>query len=114
MKKNLFTLMIATAALVAAIQFSSCKGKQDNANTDTAVAVTDTAVSAAPVIIAADDQLTKEVKDATKDFPGVTATVNDGEINLTGTITRDKLQTLMMSLNALHPKKINNNLTIIK
>lgn len=66
----------------------------------------------APVEIATDDQLTNGVKDATKDFPGVTATVNNGEVTLTGNIKRDRLPTLMQSIQALHPKKVNNNLTI--
>lgn len=108
--------MMAVAMLGAAIQLSSCKGKKTDGNTDTATTVaTDTAsTSTAPVVIAEDDTLAKGVQDATKDFPGVTADVKDGEITLSGNITREKLQTLMMSLNSLHPKKINNNLTIEK
>jgi hyperosmotically inducible periplasmic protein len=65
-----------------------------------------------PVVIAADDPLTKGVTDATKDFPGVTASVKDGVITLTGEIKRSNLQKLMMSLNTLKPKKIENQLTI--
>lgn len=115
MKKNAFKLMVATAFLSFAIQFSSCKGKNSESTTDTTVKAADTTTTAAaPVTIAADDDLTKGVKDATKDFPGVTAEVKDGEINLTGDITRDKLPTLMQSLSTLHPKKINNSLTIKK
>lgn len=56
--------------------------------------------------------LTQGVMDATKDFPTVTATVNNGEITLTGTLERDKLPTLMQSLNSLNPGKINNQLTL--
>lgn len=56
--------------------------------------------------------LEKGVKDATKDFPGVTATVNNGEITLTGNIKRSDLAKLMQSLNSLNPAKINNQLTI--
>ena len=63
-------------------------------------------------VATADDTLTKGVTDATKDFPGVTAMVNNGEITLTGTITRSNLQTLMQTLNTLGAKKINNQLTI--
>jgi hyperosmotically inducible periplasmic protein len=59
-----------------------------------------------------DSSLHAGVIDATKDFPGVTATVTDGEITLTGNIKRTQLPTLMQSLNSLNPKKINNNLTI--
>ena len=57
-------------------------------------------------VIAADDPLTKAVTDAIKDFPGVMAAVKDGVITLTGEISKDKLQKLMMGLQALHPKKV--------
>lgn len=56
--------------------------------------------------------ITQAVIDATKDFPTVTATVNNGEITLTGTLDRSQLPTLMQSLNALNPSKINNELTL--
>jgi osmotically-inducible protein OsmY len=59
-----------------------------------------------------DDAISQGVIDATKDFPTVKATVNNGEITLTGTIKRSNLTTLMQSLNNLHPTKINNQLTI--
>lgn len=65
-----------------------------------------------PVEVNNDTALSKGVMDAIKDFPTVTATVNDGEITLTGSIKRSDLQTLMQSLNSLSPKKINNQLTI--
>jgi hypothetical protein len=66
----------------------------------------------APVQVSPDAPLMQGVTDATKDYPGVTATVNDGVITLTGNITRDKLSKLMMSLNTLKPKQILNQLTI--
>jgi len=66
----------------------------------------------APVVINADSTLIKSVADATKDFPGVKADVKDGIVTLTGDIKRDNLKTLMMSLNTLKPKKIENKLTI--
>ena len=67
----------------------------------------------APVEVATDAALTQGVTDATKDHPTVNATVGaDGTVTLTGTITRNKLATLMQSLNTLKPKKIENQLTI--
>ncbi|AMR31490.1 hypothetical protein A0256_08655 [Mucilaginibacter sp. PAMC 26640] len=114
MKKYLLKPIVFCALLLSATQFPACKIKPKEVTTTDSV-ITDTAAkTAAPVTIAADDELTKNTKDAIKDFPGVTADVNDGEITLTGNITRDRLQKLMMSLNALHPKKVNNNLTITK
>jgi hyperosmotically inducible protein len=66
----------------------------------------------APVIIAADDPLSKGVADAVKDFPGVKSSVKDGVVTLTGEIKKTSLQKLMMSLHSLKPKKIDNQLTI--
>ena len=66
----------------------------------------------APVEITVDDPLAKALVDATKDFPTVKATVKDGVITLTGEIKKASLPTLMMVLNSLNPKKIENKLTI--
>lgn len=65
-----------------------------------------------PVTVSPDNALNQGVTDATKDFPTVTAAVNDGEITLTGSIKRADLPKLMQTLNTLKPKKINNQLTI--
>lgn len=72
-------------------------------------------VADTPSVAAAEtDVLTNAVKDATKDFPTVTATVNDGVITLKGEIQKTNLQKLMMALNALKPKKIDNSQLVIK
>jgi osmotically-inducible protein OsmY len=52
------------------------------------------------------------VADATKDFAGVTAAVNDGIVTLTGTIKKADLPKLMQSVSSLKPKKIENKLTV--
>ncbi|HTI90512.1 MAG TPA: BON domain-containing protein [Puia sp.] len=70
------------------------------------------ATAPAPVVIAPDDPLTRGVADAVKDYPGVSATVKDGEVTLTGDIKRASLQKLMKSLHSLKPRKINNQLTV--
>jgi osmotically-inducible protein OsmY len=99
--------------LALSVGFGAChnKARESNTTTETTTA-TDTTSTTAPVQISPDDELNKGVRDATKDYPGVNATVSNGEITLSGEITRDKLPRLMQSLNSLHPKKINNNLTI--
>jgi hyperosmotically inducible protein len=66
----------------------------------------------APVVIAADDPLSKGVTDAIKDYPGVKADVKDGVVTLTGDIKRAELKKLMETLHTLKPKKIDNKLTI--
>ena len=66
----------------------------------------------APVEITADDPLKASVDNTVKAYPGVVATIKDGVITLTGQIKRADLQKLMMALNTLKPKKIENQLTI--
>ena len=103
----------ALALLIAAgLSFTSCKGKKDTTATADTTATTPIQSAPAPVQISGDDSLTTGAKDATKDYPGVKATVNNGEITLTGEIQRSRLQGLMQSLHSLRPKKINNQLTI--
>ena len=60
---------------------------------------------AAPAVTAT-DPLTQGVADATKDFPGITASVADGVITVTGEIEQSKIKTLKSSLDALNPKKV--------
>lgn len=107
-----------TCILLASLYTFSCKGKEEDKSIDATstentgrdvTGDTSTASTTTPETgMVTEDQL----RDATKDFPGVTATVNNGEVTLTGTISRDKLPKLMQSVQALNPKKVNNNLTI--
>lgn len=105
--------LILGLVLSAGVTFTSCKDKKNNeTETTTTAPSTQTTPPPAPVEISGDEQLRTGVEDATKDYPGVTATVANGEITLTGDIERARLQNLMQSLNSLQPKKINNNLNI--
>ena len=70
------------------------------------------AAASVPVQVSTDDVLSNGTMDAIKDHPTVKATVNDGVVTLTGEIKRDQLAKLMMTLNTLKPKKIENQLTI--
>ena len=116
MKQTQVKTLLLGVVLASGIFISGCKGKEKDATTntsaDTVSSYSPPAPAPAPVEISSDDALQKGVQDATKDHPGVTATVTNGEINLTGTIERSKLQPLMSSLQSLKPKKVNNNLTI--
>ncbi|MEO5892058.1 MAG: BON domain-containing protein [Ferruginibacter sp.] len=67
-----------------------------------------------PVEITPDDPLSKGVMDATKDYPSVKASVNAGVITVTGTIAADKWKKLKMSLDGLHPKKVDGSALTIK
>lgn len=88
----------------------SCKGKNNNQNTGTTTTTTTESPSTAPVVVNEDEELRSGVKDATKDFPGVNATVDNGVITLTGSIERSRYPTLKQSLDALRPKQVVNNL----
>ena len=59
-----------------------------------------------------DSTLISSVKDATKDFAGVKADVKDGIVTLTGDIKRADLPKLMQNVHSIHPKKVENKLTI--
>lgn len=68
----------------------------------------------APVVITADDPLKISVDAAIKAYPGVKATVQNGVVTLTGEIKRADLQKMMIALNALKPKSIDNTQLTIK
>ncbi|MDB5231119.1 MAG: hypothetical protein JWN76_1924 [Chitinophagaceae bacterium] len=108
MKQFIYLLL---AVCITGTQLSSCKGKDAGTNKDTTTVSQDTSTPA-PVVIAPDTTLNNSVRDATKDYPGVNASVNNGEVTLTGKIKRERLPKLMESIQASHPKKVNNNLTI--
>src|SRR3954462_14590047 len=98
--KRLDLKILALGIMFSAGTFlTSCKGKQkDNVPAADTTTVTPAPTSApAPVEIAADDTLTRGVKDATKDYPTVNPTVNNGEITQTGEVERKRLPGLMQS-----------------
>lgn len=66
----------------------------------------------APVEVSSDATLTNSVNDVVKKYDGVNAEVKDGVITLRGEIRRDNLQPLIISLNELKPKKVDNQLAI--
>ena len=87
----------------------SCKGKKDNKGTETTTTTTEPTTTA-PVVVNEDEELRRGVKDATKDFPDVNATVENGVITLNGSIEKSRYMTLKQSLDALRPKQVVNNL----
>src|SRR4051794_21140115 len=107
MKKVSFKLIVFAIAALTTGALSSCKGKTDKDTTNT-TADSSSSTTTAPVEVSSDEALRSGVKDATKDYPTVTATVENGEVTLTGKLERNKLQDLMQSINNLNPKKVNN------
>ena len=69
--------------------------------------------TAAPAVqVSGDDQLRTGVSNVLKSYSSVTGEVNDGVITLRGEIKRDDLQTLLIALNELKPRKVDNQLSI--
>ena len=114
--KRLFVPFSLACSLLVGFSVQSCGDKkkktQETTTTTTTTTTDNNNSSTVPVTVSGDEDLRKGVTDATKDFPGVTATVNNGEITLTGSLQRDRLPTLMQSLSSLQAKRINNNLTL--
>jgi osmotically-inducible protein OsmY len=113
--KKMFAPLGLLLLLGSGVSFTACKDKTKGSNTatpETTTTVDTPTTYTAPVEVSADATLQQGVTDATKDFPGVNATVNNGEITVTGNIKRADWQRLKPSLDALNPKKVNNQLTI--
>lgn len=73
-----------------------------------------TARPAPTPIIAQDDPIKTQIAANLVKYgvTGVTVTVANGEVTLTGDIPRAKLQDAMKAANEAHPKKVNNKLNI--
>src|SRR3954462_7488654 len=104
MKNISFKLLLTVASFAAISYLPACKSKRtsdQNADSpaaqlpDTTVMTDQPAATRGPVNISPDDSLRNKLKDDTKDFPGVAPTVDNGEVTLTGTISRDKFPQLM-------------------
>jgi len=69
-----------------------------------------------PVVINPDDVLRSGLESAfaTKGITGITATVVNGEVTLTGNVKKADLTKVMQAANELKPKKVYNKMTIIK
>lgn len=76
------------------------------------ISVASANVTTAPIEITADAPLQQAVDNVVKDYKDVKAEVKDGIVTLRGEIKRDNLQKLIMSLNELKPKKVENQLVI--
>lgn len=85
------------------------KGVKDVVNNINVVA---SDMSQAPVEVTADAPLQEAVNNVVREYKDVKAEVKDGVVTLRGEINRDNLQKLMMSLNGLKPKKVENELVI--
>lgn len=76
------------------------------------IAAPETVVEPAPVEINPDAVLNTSVNEVVKTYSGVSATVKDGVVTLTGDIKKAQLPNLIKSVQELKPKKVENKLTI--
>lgn len=63
-------------------------------------------------VISGDPQLMEGLKTALAAFTGVTAAVKDSVVTLTGTAKRADLQKIIMAVQALKPKQVENQITV--
>ena len=97
----------AVEAAVNNLKEAGVKGVVDNIEVEAAPAP-------AAVAPATTSPLEQGVVDATKDFPGIKATVADSVITVTGEIAQSKVKTLKQSLDALNPKKVDMSQVKVK
>ena len=103
MKKTNWLLILLIAALSTSIS-PSCKNKKADTTQDK---TTNTAIEISP-----DATLRTSVDNVLKSYDGVSADVKDGVVTLRGSIRQDDLQPLIMKVQELKPKKVENQLTI--
>lgn len=69
-------------------------------------------ITVAPVTVTPDTQLQSSAQEVASRYEGVQASVADGVVTLRGEVKRDQLQNLMQEMNALRPKRVDNQLVI--
>lgn len=106
MKKAKWLLILVIAASSTAVSIS-CKNKKAESTTQDKASE-----SSKPVEISPDATLRSSVNDLVKAYNGVEAEVKDGVVTLRGNIKQDELQTLIMKVQELKPKKVDNQLVI--
>src|SRR5262249_32619018 len=95
-------------ALCSATIPVSCKSKKAESTTQE----NNTNESNKPVEISSDETLRSSVRDVVKGYDGVEADVKDGVVTLRGNIRQEQLQSLIMKVQELKPKKVDNQLVI--
>lgn len=107
MKKAKWLLILVIAASSTTVSIS-CKNKKKAESTTQDKA----SENSKPVEISPDATLRSSVNDLVKAYNGVEAEVKDGVVTLRGNIKQDDLQTLIMKVQELKPKKVENQLVI--
>ena len=98
--------MVVLLLLGGSTAVESCKNKKAANTTE------QNKTDSAAVQVSDDKTLRSSVDDVVKNYGDVKADVNDGVVTLRGSIKRDDLQTLIMKIQELKPKKVENQLVI--
>jgi hyperosmotically inducible protein len=64
------------------------------------------------LLVTPDNELKEQVAKVVKKYKRVQANVNDGVVTVRGSIDEDDIQQLMMDLNGLRPRRIENQLAV--
>ena len=100
-------ILILLIVLCGAMVSESCKNKNKTEPTTQEEKKTD-----APVEVSSDATLRVSVDNVIKAFDDVQAEVKDGVVTLRGNIKQSDLQNLIMKIQELKPKKVENQLVI--
>jgi len=105
-KRNWFLILfIVVCSTTVSV---SCKNKKADSTTQE----NKTNATENKVEISSDDKLRSSVKDVVKAYEGVEVEVKDGVVTLRGNIKQNDLQSLIMKVQELKPKKVENQLVI--
>lgn len=117
MKKYFIQASLA-AVLVSGVAVQSCKSKKSNDTTTTTTttpAPVETPVDTAPVTINDDATIKSSVDGIIKQYPNVTADVQNGKVTLRGTVdSRDDMQKILMAVNEAKIQSFENQITVKK
>ena len=103
--KRFSVIMMMFLLLGSGAVVESCKNKKTANTTEQNKPETEVQVSD-------DKTLRTSVDEVVKNYSDVKADVNDGVVTLRGSIKRDDLQNLIMKIQELKPKKVENQLVI--
>lgn len=103
--KKLKLILVLSAGMACLFTAESCKNKSKTESTQQNQ-------SGDVPVIAADDELRASVDVVIKNYEDVKADVKDGIVTLRGKIKQSELQDLIMKVQELRPKKVENKLEI--
>jgi osmotically-inducible protein OsmY len=115
--KKFFVQASLAAVLLLGVGVQSCKNKKSTDTTTTTTTTTpmETPVDTAPVTVNDDATIRSSVDAVIKQYPNVTADVQNGKVTLRGTVnSRDEMQKIVMAVNEAKISNFENQITVKK